>query len=117
MDKQPLSFRPSDNERYWLEQNGIDWSDFCHISLDEKITGKKKETRERIIERMINRCILVFVGFLCLAMSFTALNELVFYSLTAGALVCLSFGVILVVLEVKKYADWRRSNTVHNNTP
>lgn len=97
MEKRPYSFIPSDNELFYLEDNKVKWSEWCHHHLSDDM-GLTKKTH---IEKITNHLYLIIFGLICYVVAFTVIDIYVYICLNIGALFLMVIGFYLVIREIR----------------
>lgn len=103
---QKLTFRPTDGELIFLEDNEISWTVLCRWAIAKKkdeIEGVVKMDKRNRLRAMSMDLMIFFFGVICFGLSYVVINIIVFFALNIAALICMSAGMLLLIKE------WRAS--------
>ena len=90
----PLVFRPNDQEAIFLEDNNINWSEWCHKHLARDISNKKFEIADRFQMPFLMIMLGILILFIGISNIFIPLILVMCYILS---LFSISFGIFSLV--------------------
>ena len=95
----PLVFRPNEMETIYLEENSINWSEYCHKNIERDMKNHKYAASEKF--QMPSMMVIIGVLLLLLAISNMFTTYLIFacYGLSIFSI---SFGVFSVIGVIKR---------------
>ena len=90
----PLTFKPNDQERIFIEDNNIKWSEWCHQHLARDMKNHKYVQ----INKFQNPFLIILIGFLFLIIGLSnILNPFILLVCYMFSLFAVSFGVFSIV--------------------
>jgi len=93
MEKRLLTFRPTDEEIDFLDENNINWSSLCHETLRNKINGYKQE----ITDQISNKLLIILLGIMCIIFTFAISNLLVLVVTSICGVIIVFIGVFSLI--------------------
>lgn len=93
MGKQPLVFRPDEEEFDFIEEQGISWSAFCHEWLDKERGLIKQEK----LDYIGNKLLIILIGIACIVFTFVINNLLVLVVTSMCGVVAVFIGTFSIL--------------------